>query len=148
MAEQVIGGFYEGLKKYTSFEEAEAVAGYHILRPSSEYPVGYGLTYLRWLKDHERPLSQTQYTFPSLANTSIGVEVGPSYYYPEGDKTVMSGKPMTVGGKAGWMLEDTDIAWVFVFECGSVDDMKVWCQVTAVKEVGREAFDHFVSTLQ
>jgi hypothetical protein len=148
MAEQVIGRLFEGLESYTSFEEAEAVAGYHIPRPSSEYPVAYGLTYLQWSpKSRERPLSETKYHFVPIPDVAIGVVVRPSYSYPEGDKTATSGESTTVGGKAGWMLRE-DTAWVFVFECGSVDDVKVWCQVTAVKEIGWEAFDHFVSTLQ
>jgi hypothetical protein len=148
MAEQVIGGLFESFKSYTSFEEAEQVAGYHILRPSSEYPVAYGLTYLQWSpRNRERPLSETNYTYPSIAPGGIRVNVVPSYFYPEGDKTATSGKPLTVGGKAGW-LDEEHINWVFVFDCGSVDDVKLWCQVTAGKEIGWEAFDHFVSTLQ
>lgn len=136
-------------KSYTSFEEAEQVAGYHIPHASAEYPVAFGHTTLQWFSQLDRPKSDTQYVYPPLAGTrtSIGVTVSPSYFYPKGDETVTSGKPMTVGGKAGWMLEE-GFAWIFAFECGSVDDVKVWCQVMAGKEVGWEAFDQFVSTLQ
>ena len=137
------------VKSYASFEEAEQVAGYHIPRASAEYPVAFGETTLQWFPQFDRPKSETQYIFPPVGDTpiSVGVRVAPSYFYPKGDETATSGKPMTVGGKTGWMLRE-DIAWVFVFDCGSVDDVKVWCQVTGVKEIGWEAFDHFVSTLQ
>jgi len=134
-------------KSYASFEDAEQVAGYHIPRASAEYPVAFDQTTLQWFPQFDRPKSDTQYTFPPLAPTSIGVNVAPSYFYPEGDKGATSGKPMTVGGKTGWM-DDGKTAWVFVFDCGAVDDVKVWCQVTGVKEIGWESFDHFVSTLQ
>jgi hypothetical protein len=146
---EIMRGFLEAypVKSYTSFEEAEQVAGYHIPRASSEYPVGYGLTHLQWFPELERPFSETQYTYPPLAPTSIGVTVTPSYFYQGGDTGATDGEPMTVGGKTGWMNED-QTAWVFIFGCGSVDHVNVWCQVTGVKEIGWEAFEHFVSTLQ
>jgi hypothetical protein len=146
---EIASQFFEAFptKSYTSFEEAEQVAGYHIAHPSDEYPVAFGLTHLRWFPQFDRPLSSTHYTFPPLAPTSIGVNVKPSYYYPEGDKTAMDAEPMTVGGKTGWMHE-SETAWIFIFECGSLDGYRLWCQVMCVKKVGWEAFEHFVSTLE
>jgi hypothetical protein len=147
---QIMGESLHGypIKEYSSFEEAEHEAGYHIPR-SSEYPLAFGKTTLQWFPQFERPNSETQYVFPPVGDTpiSVGVHVLPSYFYPEGDKTATSGKPATVGGKNGW-LDDGETAWIFVFDCGTVDGVKVWCQVMAVKEIGWDAFDHFVSTLQ
>jgi hypothetical protein len=145
---EAMGEFLEGypIKEYSSFEEAEAAAGYHILR-SPAYPL-MAKTTLRWFPQFARPASGTSYILSSPPALRINVEVFPSYFYADGDKTATSGNPVTVGGKAGWMLEDTDTAWTFVFQYGSVDGLKVWCQVRAVKKIGWEAFDHFVSTLQ
>jgi len=135
------------LGQYASFEEAEQIAGYHIPRPSAEYPVAFGQTHLRWFPQFERPASTTQYTFPPLAPTSIGVIVSPSYFAAEGDEAMMSGRSMIVGGKSGWMLPD-DTSFVFNYLCGEVDGYNVWCSAGAVKDIGWEAFEHFVSTLQ
>lgn len=114
------------VKSYASFDEAEQVAGYHIPRASPEYPVAFGETTLQWFPQFDRLNSETQYIFPPVEDTpmSVGVNVALSYFYPEGDKGATSGKPMTVGGKTGRM-DDGKTAWVFVFDCGSVDDVKV-----------------------
>jgi len=138
------------VKGYASFEEAEQVAGYHILRPSSEYPIAYNLTNLRWFPQFDRPFGETHYGLPPVGDTPMWaqVNVSPSYFYYEGDKGATRGEPMTVGGRAGWMAPGYDKSWVFIFECGAVDDVKLYCQVMAGQDIGWEAFDHFVSTLQ
>lgn len=140
-------------KDYTSFEEAEQVAGFHIPRPSPDYPVAYGLTHLQWFEGLERPQSRTIYWFTppdwgmGRPGVGIGVDVAPAYYSPDGYPTSIDGRATAVGGKSVWLIEE-EFAWVFIFDCGSVDDVKVWCQVTGPKDIGWDALDHFVSTLQ
>jgi hypothetical protein len=146
--------FFEAFptKSYTSFEEAEQVAGYHIPRPSDEYPLAFGLTHLTWFPQFERPLSETLYVCPPLDPldpnpTSFIVIVAPSYFSSLGDEGRMSGQATTVGGKTGW-AKPTDISFVFNYLCGEIDGYNVWCSVSAPKEVGWEAFEQFVSTLE
>jgi hypothetical protein len=138
------------VKSYASFEEAEQVAGYHIPRPTPEYPIAYNLTHLQWFPQFDRPFSETHYGLPPVGDTPMWaqVNVSPSYFYYEGDKGATRGEPTNAGGKAGWMAPGYDKSWVFIFECGAVDDVKLYCQVMAGKDIGWEAFEHFVSTLQ
>ena len=135
------------LGQYASFEEAEQIAGYHIPRPSAEYPVAFGQTSLRWFPQFDRPLSETQYTYPPLAPTSIGVIILPSYFYPNGDDSATNGEQTSVGSKSGWMNEG-GYSFSFTYGCGEVDGYNLWCSVSAPNEVPREVFEHFVSTLQ
>jgi hypothetical protein len=135
------------LGQYASFEEAEQIAGYHIPRPSAEYPVAFGQTSLRWFPQFDRPLSTTEYTYPPLAPTSIGVGVLPSYFYPHGDEGATEGKQTVMGSKSGW-LKELDYSFTFTYGCGEVDGYNLWCSVSSPKEVAREAFEHFVSTLE
>jgi hypothetical protein len=147
--QEMIGEFFEAwpLKSYTSFEEAEQVAGYHIPRASDEYPVAFGLTHLQWFPQFERPISNTEYTYPPLAPTSMGVVVGPSYFFGGDEESVAGKEHTTVGGKSGW-LKEGDMSFFFDFICGEVDGYNVWCGASAPKEVGWETFEHFVSTLE
>jgi hypothetical protein len=140
---------FEGfpLQDYTSFEEAERVAGYHIVRPSAEYPVSFGRTHLQWFPQFDRPLSTTEYTFPPLAPTSIGVIVNPNYANSKHDRALPGYHQTEVGGRAGW-LKEGDLSWFFDFSCGEIDGHDLLCSVNAVKEIGWDAFEHFVSTLQ
>ena len=100
------------------------------LAPLRSIPVASNLTHLRWFPQFDRPFSETHYDVPAAeTHARSSVDVKPSYFYYQGDKGATDGEPMTVGGKAGWMLTEDDIGCVFVFHCGSVDDVKVWCQV-------------------
>jgi hypothetical protein len=135
------------IKSYSSFDEAEQVAGYHIPRPSPEYPVAFGLTHLRWFPQFERPLSSTHYTYPPVAPTSIDVIVAPSYFFGGDEERFTGREHTTVGGKSGW-LKEGDMSFFFSFVCGEIDGYNVWCAPSAPKEVGWEAFEHFVSTLE
>jgi hypothetical protein len=134
------------LEDYASFEQAEQVAGYHIPRPSAEYPPAFGRTHLRWFPQFDSPLSETHYTYPPEPSTFIYVIVSPSYFSNDPSK-LTSGSATTVGGKNGWMQPDDD-DFVFNYVCGEVDGYQVWLTAWALKEIGLEAFDHFVSTLQ
>jgi len=133
-------------KSYTSFEEAEQAAGYHIPRASPDYPLALGVTHLQWFPQFDRPLSETHYTYPPLPSTFIYVIVMPSYFSRDPSDWT-SGRAMTVGGKAGWMPPD-DSMFRFSYPCGQVDGYEVWCHMRGDKKIGWEAFDHFVSTLQ
>lgn len=139
---------FEGfpIEGYSSFEEAEQVAGYHVPRPSPEYPASFGRTHLRWFPQFERPLSETHYSYPPDPSSFIYVLVRPSYFSNDPTK-LRSGRPMTVGGKSGWMLPDED-DYKLDYPCGEVDGYEVWCNVSASKDIGWEAFEHFVSTLE
>jgi hypothetical protein len=141
--------FFENapLKQYSSFEDAEREAGYHIPRASPEYPVGFNQTTLQWFPQFDRPISTTLYTYPPLAPTSIYVVVGPSYYSRHGDEARMTGEQATVGGKKGWIYP-SDTSFEFNYLCGQIDGYNLWCGAAVVKDIGWEAFEHFVSTLQ
>jgi hypothetical protein len=134
------------LKEYASFEEAEQAAGYHIPHPSPEYPPSFGRTHLRWFPQFERPLSETHYSYPPEPSVFIYVIVSPSYFSND-PATLTSGHSMTIGGKSGWMQPDDD-DFLFNYPCGQVDGYEVWCSVSALKEIGENAFEQFMSTLQ
>jgi hypothetical protein len=134
------------INEYSSFEEAEEAAGYHIPRPSSEYSLKFDLTFLRWFPQLDRPASETHYTYPPQPSISIVVMVSPSYFSNDPSK-LTSGPAMTVGGKSGWLFPDDD-QFVLNYTCGEVDGYDVWCGVSAPKEIGWEEFEHFVYTLQ
>ena len=123
------------------------MAGYHIPRPSAEYPVAFGQTSLQWFPQFDRPLSTTEYTYLPLAPTSIGVGVLPSYFYASGDEGATQGKETIFGSKSGW-LKELGYSFTFTYGCGEIGGYNLWCSVSSPKEVPREAFEHFVSTLQ
>ncbi len=92
-----------------------------------------------------RPLSTTEYIVPG-ASDSIGLDIGPANYWNEGALT--TGTRATIGGKDGWLLRNDSVGIVFAFQCGTVDNVGLWCLVRApADKVGRNAFDEFVRTI-
>ena len=140
----MIGGF--GFRSFATFEEAERVAGFHIPRPSSNYPVGYNQTNLRDANSpNRRPLSTTQYIFVPLAPTSIGIDVAPASDWDV--PAIESGTPTSIGAKHGWMTRQDNVAFVFAYVCGTVGNEDLWCFVRAPAEVGIDAFNEFVNSI-
>jgi hypothetical protein len=129
-----------------SFAEAERLAGFRIPR-SNLYPIAYANaeTYLQWIDERERPISETQYTYPPDAPSSIGVVVGPAYYWG-GDDTWTANTPAIVGGRDGW-LSAGDSARSFAFKCGAVEDETVWCVIRAPSVVTDSDLDQFVASV-
>jgi hypothetical protein len=117
---------------YTSVQEAEQAAGFHIPAAGSEYSVTD--TYLERWGDDGWPSSHTSYAVAGVANRVISVIVEPHDYLDTPRYTfVEDGTPTTIGGRAGWIIgEDEAARWrTLVFVCGTVDDLKVWCEVSA-----------------
>ena len=134
------------VKGYT-LAEAERVAGFHIPRPSPVYQVAFATseTHLQWFPGRTRPVSKTEYWVPNTNRSSIGVSVGPSYYWG-GDSTWTNGEATTVAGKDGWLIEKGS-GLHFAYRCGSVDEATLWCVV----RIPNTAADHlaaFVGSLQ
>jgi hypothetical protein len=132
---------------YASIEEAEQVAGFHIPRAGPEYPVNY--TLLTWDPGKDLPLSETSYEVPGIPRRFFGLEVGPRYYYPypTQDRPTVEGEPMTIGGKSGWIVSENEFGWDFAFECGSVDDLTVWCEAGRGRDEGFDAFEAFIASI-
>lgn len=132
---------------YESIEEAEQVAGFGIPRAGAEYPVNY--TLLTWYAGDDRPLGETSYDVPGVPQRAFGLKVGPYYHfhYAHLDGSIVHGEPMTIGGRSGRMVRDDDVRWRFAFECGSVDDVTVWCEVGARKDLGFDAFEAFIASI-
>jgi len=150
--DQVAAGFFDAFpsKSYTSFEEAEAVAGFHIPRAGDAYPVAFGLTDLQWFPGIDAPVSQTEYTYPPLDKTSIGIAVGPAVIWSlkdgtPGEEVLSHGEPLTIGGKRGFA--DLREIWFFSFRCGSTAKEDIWCVVRASPKVGRQGFDDFIASI-
>jgi hypothetical protein len=134
-------------ERYASIEEAEQVAGFHIPRAGREYPVSS--TYLTWYPGEDRPESDTCYDLPGAARRSFSVKVGPYYHfhYAHLGGSIVHGQPMTMGGRSGRMVRDDEVRWRFAFECGSVDDVTVWCEVRGDKDQGLEALEAFIASI-
>lgn len=151
--DDVAAGFFDAFpdKSYTSFEEAEAVAGFRIPRAGDAYPVGFGLTHLQWFPGNDVPVSQTEYTYPPLAPTSIGITVGPASLWAlkdgtSGEEVLMRGEPSMIGDKQGF-AEFGETGWLFSFRCGSTGAEDVWCVVRAHSKIGRQGFEEFVASI-
>ncbi len=133
---------------YASIEEAEQVAGFRIPRAGAEYPARH--TLLTWYYGKDLPLCEISYEVPGVPRGGFGMNVGPRYYYPypNEDTPTVQGEPMTIGGRSGWMLWETEGGWGFAFECGSVDHATVWCEVIGGKDVGLDAFEAFIASIR
>lgn len=132
------------IMSFTSFAHAEAFVGFHILRPSSRYPVAFGTTGVRTVRGNVYN-STTEYTYPPLAPESIGVDIAPAAYWIAGALT--TGVRTTIGSYAGWLITD-NIGFEFSFECGSNAKGPVWCVVQTSSDIGLVAFKEFVSSLK
>jgi hypothetical protein len=143
-AQTVISAF--SANEFFSISAAEAAAGFHIPVPSEYYPLGFGRTYLRRAQDGSGTFSTTQYTFPPLPSHSIGVDAGPSSVFnTEGFKRK---EPRTIGAKRGWLLRNDGKAIQFAYQYGDADGVTLWAVVQAPAEVGLDAFQQFVQSLQ
>jgi hypothetical protein len=151
--DDVAAGFFDDFpsKSYTSFEEAESVAGFRIPRAGEAYPVGFGLTHLQWFPGNDMPVSHTEYAYTPQASTSIGIAVGPASLWAlkdgtRGEEVLTRGDPTTIGDKQGFG-NFGETLWLFNFRCGSTGAEDVWCVVRAHSKVGRQGFDEFVSSI-
>jgi hypothetical protein len=138
-------------KAYSSFELAEVDAGYDIPRAGEEYPVTFGLTHLRWWPPSDVPLSSTDYDYPPLAPASFGISVAPESFWrsrsPDGQFLPRTGESTSIGGRDGWVRWG-DTLWVFSYQCGVSRAGPLWCVVEADPDVGREAFEAFIESIE
>jgi hypothetical protein len=133
-------------RDFGSFEEAEAAAGYRIVRGPTEFPVSYDVTHLQWFPQFARPMSRTQYTYPPLAPTSIGLSMAPAYWWGD-DQSMMNGRAIELGGRTAWVQSD-HLALDYALMCGSIDGLTLWCRVLCPASVGQTVCNEFVSNLQ
>ena len=132
-----------GLKSFSTFEQAEVVAGYHIPRATADFPMRRHETTLRTGRTNARPSSETLYVYPAAPDLALSVDVGPSYYWSDGAFT--NGSPTTIGRWSGWLT--TDSRYSFAFRCGEVDNVELWCIAWAAPELSRDVFERFVAGL-
>ena len=130
--------------EFNSIASAEDVAGFHIPVPAPEFPMGFGLTYLR-VTPSGAILSSTQYTYPPLVPQSIGVDAGPAAAFNTSD--FASAPTVTVGDKTGYLLERDSTAFQFAYDCGD-PGRDFWCVVQSPSEVSFDEFSRFVSTIR
>lgn len=143
-------GLISALKKFPvsdfdTVEEAAAVAGYAIPKPSEFYPLANRKTHLQGSPVTSTPLSLSLYRFPPKADESFEVDVGIAAIW-SGDGTWTRGTEITVGGKDGW-LHTNDGGIYFAYRCGSAQEQTLWCVVLGSESVGRDNFLAFVETL-
>jgi hypothetical protein len=131
-----------------SFAEAERRAGFHIPRPSGEFPVAYANseTHIRvanggWL------ISATEYSYPPLAPTSMGVTVAASGFWG-GDASFFDGdhERVYIGGKDGWMARYEN-ATTFAYACGEMQHETIWCVVRAPNTIPESVLEDFLESL-
>ena len=147
VADTVVAGFGRLLTAYSSYADAEAVAGYHI--PHSDlYPPSHkeNTVVLRTLPRGNpdwRPYAESLYDYPPLTPESFTVDVGPSYDWG-GDSTFTSGTPTSIGGRSGWLIHG---GVKFAYKCGTIDDVTLWCSVTGPSELPADKFAEFVASI-
>jgi hypothetical protein len=144
-ASAVIGAFGRLLNKFSSYADAEAVAGYHIPR-SDLYPHPFTETtvVLRTLPRGEpgwRPSAESQYTYPPLAPETFVVEVGPSYDWG-GDSTWTAGPTASIGDKGGWLIHGK-----FAYKCGEIDGVTLWCSIWGPAALPPGKLDEFIASV-
>jgi hypothetical protein len=132
--------------EYTSVEEASEYAGFHIPKPSDEFPLANGRTYLRQLPGQPDYLSASHYTYVPLAPTSISLEVGLAHHW-RGEETWTRGQPTLIGDRSGYRIEE-DGAYYFAFRCGDANGGGLWCVVRGSDEVPAEAYERLVRSLR
>lgn len=141
----VIAGLAQ--QRFDDFTAAEAAAGFHILRPSGDYPIAAGgKTSARMMGGSL--VSMTQYTYPPLAPSSIGVDVAPA---PKESRHLLEferAPERTFGAHTGRLLRDDGTALEFIWYCGGADSPLIWCRVYGSAEIGIDAFGEFVATMR
>lgn len=144
-AKQALANF--SIRSVQSFAEAEAVTGFHIVRPGSDFPMRYGETAIRQLKGG-LPASETLYRYPAAPDAGLMVTVASVSTWPQG--ALARGTKTDIGPRTGWLIQDgrgDDPEYEFAFSCGSVAVDEIWCLVSASNQLPREVFDRFVSQL-
>lgn len=136
----------EHTSEFRSFEEAEDHAGYHILRPSDEFTLVGGVTYLEsWLQPEGESSPASRSVYSSGGGGSLLLQIVPSSY-PIGEPPNHS-RLTTVGGKEGWQVEDD--YRMFGWDCGSTDSgTGLVCMAIAVFDVEDVTFERFVDSLR
>lgn len=139
------------VKDYDSYEEAEAEAGFHIPRPSPEYPNPWGGLSLQWFPQYEYPNSAAVYIYPAGSELYFHVTCGPGYWFlVQGSGTeeaIPNARPAVLGGKQGWVRE-SDFTSYFYYRYGELDGYGLWCKVGASNEIDPAEVERFIATLQ
>jgi hypothetical protein len=143
---------------YESFLEAETVTGFHIPRPSADFPNLHGnTTHVQWLPRVSAPVSRTYYGplpgGPTERSDSyvrhIWVRVAVSGLFSGGDGDMMQGDRIEFGDKDGWLVESDDgVTRLFNYMCGSFGAETLWCTVAGATEIDIDIFSRFVESLE
>ena len=127
-----------GFQRFTSFEDAERAAGYHIPR-TTRYELLRNTVYLQSIPNGRSNALKASAIFRVPPDKAIYLDVVPGLAIPA-DASFQE-----LGGRMVTPL-DGDPANL-VFGCGYTQDMPVSCTVL-FPDVGREALADFLSSLQ
>jgi hypothetical protein len=132
------------ISRYTTFDEAAAVAGYHI--PSTAaYQLRWGFVYLQ---PSPRPSSA-----PEVRAIFVGPRETSIYFYVLAPGRWAEGPPggsirgETLGGWDGEVLEDEDDYAEFAFQCTEFNAVRLWCIVRA-PDLDLRELNEFLATLR
>jgi hypothetical protein len=132
------------ISRFTSFDEAESVAGYHIPRTST-YPLRWGFVYLQ---PSPRPSSapEARAIYVGPRETSLHFHVLAPGVWSEGPPGG-SLRKATLGGWEGEVLEDEDDYAEFAFQCTEFEGSRLWCVISAPDQ-NLDELDQFLATLR
>ena len=136
----------ERVAEFESFEEAEERAGYDILRPSDDFVLLGGVTYIETFLPDDRgaPASRSEYISPDGERLTFQV-----FPWNPLEISEFGGRDTrTIGSKEGWTFAEDENDYFFAWDCGTPNSTELVCTVFAEPDIDQGTFEYFVETLR